>query len=209
MEALDDTGSLEFMNDLAILAAVGIFEDQLRSAGARHTVLHVLVDIAVGMTGHDNGLFPGADIGINALYQDGGAEHGSVKSCADGTVGALVHSLQIILPDTGGIGSDRGTFYCNAVFFGGFGCLDRDPVIGLVSFHKSQIIILCLEIDIGKKQIILDHLPDDTGHLISVHLHKRCLHHNPAHICYSFCCIPFGRIPQYRGHLTDISKCHI
>ena len=46
---------------------------------------------------------------------------------------------------------------------------------------QSQIIVLCLQIDIGQQQLILDHLPEDSGHFISVHLYERGCHFDLFH----------------------------
>ena len=208
VETLDDTGALELMDDLACLIALCIPEDKLCCAGTGYPVLYVFVDIAVGVTGHNDRLFPGADIGVDPVYEDGSTENCPVQSCADRAVGALVHGLQVILFYARRIGGDRRTLDGYTVFLRGLGRVNCDLIIGLIPFGKSEVIILCLQINIGKKEIVFDHLPDDAGHLISVHLHKRCLHHNFVHFCSLLRVIPGGWSAQYSRHLPDISKCH-
>ena len=173
VDALDDAGALELMDGPAGLLPALIRKDQFGPAGALDAVLHILVNIPVGVTGEDDRLFPGPDIGFDPAAQDGSAEDRAVQGSADGPVGALVHIVEPVLLDAGGIGSDRSAFDSYAQPLCRFGSLDRDPVAGLISLFQSQIIIFRLQLDKGQKQVVFDHLPDDPGHLISVHLDKR------------------------------------
>ena len=84
--------------------------------------------------------------------------------------------MQIIFLDSGGIGGDSGTLDCYAKPFGRFRSLDCDLIVGLIPLLQAEIVVLRLQINVRKKKVILDHLPDDTCHLISVHFNKRCGH---------------------------------
>ncbi len=48
------------------------------------------------------------------------------------------------------------------------GAIDGDLVIGAVTLLDAEIEILQVNIQIGKDQLILDPLPDDTGHFIAI-----------------------------------------
>ena len=43
-------------------------------------------------------------------------------------------------------------------------------IICLISIFKSQIVIFGFQIDKWVDQFILDHLPENSGHLVSIHL---------------------------------------
>ena len=155
------------------------------------------------MTRHDDGGLPSADIGFDPLDQDRSTENSTVQSRTDRSVGALVHSLQIVFLYTSRIWGNSRALDSDTIFFRGFCSIYCDLVIGLIPLRESEVIILCLEIDVGKKEIILDHFPDDTGHLISIHLYKRSLHHNFAHSPSSLRFIVLSGGPKDRRRLPD------
>ena len=70
--------------------SVRIGEHELRLSRSRARV-RGFIEIAVRMTGNDDRLFPGGDIGHDALRQHGRAENRSVQERADGPVRALPH----------------------------------------------------------------------------------------------------------------------
>ena len=184
MDTLDHAGALELMDRFAGLISLFVCEKKFCLAGTLCQDLDVFVDVAVGVTGHDNGLFPGADIGFDTADKDGGAENCAVQSGTDGRVRALVHCMQIIFLDSGGIGSDCGTFDSDAEPFGRFRSLDSDLIVGLIPLFQAEVVILRLQIDERKKKVIFDHLPDDACHLISVHFNKRCGHSYFLHVSF-------------------------
>ena len=69
----------------------------------------------------------------------------------------------------------------NTVLLVGIGSVNGDLVLGLVTVQQTQIVILGLQVHIGQDQLILDHLPQDSGHLVAVHLDQRGLHLNFSH----------------------------
>ena len=54
----------------------------------------------------------------------------------------------------------------------------RDTVARLVAFRETEVVILRLEIDERQQQLVLDHLPENAGHFIAVHLYERRGHLN-------------------------------
>ena len=56
---------------------------------------------------------------------------------------------------------------------GGLGGVDGHLVVGGVAMLQAQVVVLGLQIDMRKQQLVLDHLPDDARHLVAVHLHER------------------------------------
>lgn len=49
-------------------------------------------------------------------------------------------------------------------------------IVGGIAMRQSQVIVLALHVKVGKDELVLDHLPNDPGHLVSIHLHHRLGH---------------------------------
>ena len=106
---------------------------------------------------------------MNAWQRDGCAEHCSVENRADGAVGAFPHFMQVIFRHALVVGGDGGTFHCHTIFFCSFGSLYGNLVSRLVAFYQSQVVVFRLQVNKGKDKFVLDHLPQDSGHLVTVH----------------------------------------
>ena len=130
VDALQNPGSLELVNQFPCLGAVLGSEHQFRPAGPGHFDFCILIDVPIGMSGNRDGLRPVLHIGDDALHQDGGPEHSAVQYRTDGAVGALPHLLQVILLHPGPIGGYGGALHGNAVLQCGIGGIHRDLVIG-------------------------------------------------------------------------------
>ena len=155
------------------------------------------------MTRNGNGLGPVLDIRNDTVYEDGCAEYRTVKNGTDGSVGALPHFLQVILLHTGAVGGDGCALDCNAVLEGCICGIYGYTVVGCISVLQTEIVILCLQIHKRKNQLILDHLPEDSGHLISVHLYKRGCHFNFVHSFFPFHRLHVSRfLPYFRKRLS-------
>ena len=59
--------------------------------------------------------------------------------------------------------------------------VDRHLVVGLVAILDAEVVVLQVDVEIGKDQLVLDELPDDAGHLVAVHLDDRILHLDLRH----------------------------
>src|SRR5699024_7204206 len=110
-----------------------------------------------------DGLGPAGDVGVDALHQDGGPEHGAVQHGADGAVGGFPHFLEVIFLHAGGVGGDGGALDGNAVFFGGVGGINGHLVVGFIAVGQAQVVILGFQIHIGEDEGVLNHLPQDAG----------------------------------------------
>ena len=133
------------------------------------------------MTGKRDRLFPVAYAWLDSLHNDRCTENSSVKNRTDRTVRTLVHLLQIVFIHTCMIRCNCRTFYCNAIFLRSFCCIDRYLIVCLITIIQSKIVVLCIQINKRKKELILDHLPEDSCHLVSVHFYQRCRHLNFFH----------------------------
>jgi hypothetical protein len=61
------------------------------------------------------------------------------------------------------------------------GRLDRHLVVGLVPVLDPEVVVEQLDVEVGQDQLVLDHLPDDPGHLVAVELDDRVRHLDLRH----------------------------
>ena len=181
VDSLNHAGAAEGKNRLPDFLPVLSGKDQFRLSGSRNPDLRVLIHIPIGVTGDGNGLFPGSHGRMYAPHQNGRPEYGSVQDRPDRSVGTLPHLLQTVFLHPLGIGRDGCAFDRHAVLQRRFGAFHRYPVLCLIPMLQPQIIILRLQIHIRQYQGILYLSPEDSGHLVSVHLHQRGFHLNLCH----------------------------
>ena len=132
MRTGDNARGCELMDQLAGFLAVFIGKDQLAFSGTVNAHLCGPVQVAVGVAGQGDRLFPGFHVRLDAFYQNGGPEYGSVQGGPDGGVGAFPHFFQVILLNTLQVGGNGGAFYRDAIFFGGLRRVDGHLVLGSV-----------------------------------------------------------------------------
>ena len=181
VHTLQDAGTLKIKNGLPLFVSVLICENQLCLSGAGNLHFHILIDIAIGVTGNGDRFFPVADAGLDSLHHNGSAEYSAVQNRADGSVGALPHFLQIVFRHTGGIGRDGSALDGDTVFLRSFRGFHGHLVIRFITVRKSQVIVFRVQLDKRGKQLLLDHLPQNSGHLVSVHFHQRRCHFDFFH----------------------------
>ncbi len=137
---------------------------------------NVLVNISISMTCDRDGLFPRPHGGADAVQEYRGPEDCPVKYGPNSPVRTLPHLLQSVFFDSLLIGGYRGAFDRHTIYFCRLRGLHRYPVVSLIAFLKSQVIVFSLQVNMRFKQYLLDLGPDNAGHFIPVHLHQRCLH---------------------------------
>ena len=84
--------------------------------------------------------------------------------------------MEVIFRHTGGIGGDGGALHGHTILPRGLGGFHGDAVLGGVALLQAQVVILRAELHKRQDEFVLDHLPEDTGHLIAVHLHRGSRH---------------------------------
>ena len=181
MNTLDHARCVKVMDQLRSLLAVFSFEYQHSISWFVNVHLGILIYIAVSMTGNGDRFLPVLHTWLDSLYHNGSTKNSSIQDCTNSSVRAFVHFFQIILRHSGFIRGNGGTFNSNSVFLGGFRCIYSYLVISLISVFQSKIIVFCLQINKRKKKLILDQLPQNSGHLVPIHLNKRGLHLNFTH----------------------------
>ncbi len=71
------------------------------------------------------------------------------------------------------VGGDGGALDPHAAAFDRLGRLDRHPVLGGVAILDAEIEVVEADVQEREDQLVLDHLPDDPGHLVAVDVHHR------------------------------------
>lgn len=168
---LSDTAAvleLEDLNLLRLATLGGVNHGELTGAGQDSVLGAVLV--TKGVTANDDRLLPARNKTGNAGDDNGLTEDGTTKGISDGSVGGKPHLLQLELLDTSLIGGDGGTLDTDGVLLDSLGGINGDLIVGLITVLKTKIIVLEVDVEVRKDELILDDLPDDAGHLITVEL---------------------------------------
>ena len=181
MHALCHARSFEIKDQFFCLGSVFCGIDQFHFSRSRNFHLGIFIYITVCMSCDGDWFFPVLYARFDAFYNNRSTEYSSVEDRTDGSIRAFPHFFQIVLGHTCGVWSDGSTFDCNTVFLGCHGCIDGYLIVGFVSVFQTQIVVFGFQVDVGKQQIIFDHLPQNSCHLVSVHLYQWCCHLNFTH----------------------------
>src|SRR5215211_1221669 len=128
------------------------------------------------MTADHDRLGPARDQSRHVRDHDRLAEDDPAEDVPDRPVGRAVHLLEAEFLDARLIGRDRGALDADAVLLDRVGGVDRDLVLGLVALLDAEVVVLELDVDVGKDQLLLDEGPDDPGHLVAVELDDGVVH---------------------------------
>ena len=169
------------MDQFSCLGTILCGKDQFCFSGTRYFDLRSFVNVTISMSCQCDWLFPVAYAWFDALYNDRCTENRSVHDRTDRTVRTLPQFFQIVFRHAGCVWSDRCTFYSHAVFFVCQCTVNGNLVVRLISVLQSQIIVFGFQVDIREQKLILDHFPEDTGHLVSVHFNQWCCHFDFVH----------------------------
>ena len=205
MHTLNNTRSLEFMNRLFHNGSIFSGKHQFCFSRTRNLHLYCFIDIPISMSCNRDWLFPGTDIWLNPFYDDRCTENRTIQNCTNRSIWALPHFFQMIFLHTGCIRCDSGTLYSDSIFSGGLSTVYGHLIIGRISVFKPEIIILCLQINKRKQKLLFDHGPENSGHLISIHLYQRCFHCYFIHVLFLHFLSGFMFQPYVRNSIQDMS----
>ena len=132
------------MDERARLGAVRIGDDNLGARALRHGGFRRLVNVAVGVAGDGDRLFPSGNKRLDTADEDRRAEHGAVQNRADGAVGTFPHFLEIIFLDALRVRSDGRALDRDAVLFRRVGAVNRHLITRFVAVRQTEIVILRL-----------------------------------------------------------------
>mmetsp|Transcript_18496 Transcript_18496/g.13296 ORF Transcript_18496/g.13296 Transcript_18496/m.13296 type:complete len:332 (+) Transcript_18496:516-1511(+) len=163
------TGLLEVVN-LLLDGCTAIIrgENELDLAWLLDYVILATILITVSVSTNDNRLGPSWHQSGNVLNDNRFSEDSSVKDVSNSTVRRSPHLLKLELFNTTLIRSNSGTFDTNLMLLDGVSGIDGDLIVGLITRGDTQVIVLGLKIKIRIDMSLLDPVPDDTGHLITI-----------------------------------------
>lgn len=78
--------------------------------------------------------------------------------------------LELELLDTSLVGGDGSALHTDRVLLDGLSGINGDLVVGLITVLEAEIVVLEVDVQVGEDELLLDVLPDHTGHLIAVEL---------------------------------------
>ena len=185
VHTLDNAGTIKVVDFHLLLLSALTLEHEFGYSWFIGTDLHTLIYISVCMTGDGDRLLPILHTRVNTWDSDRCTEHSTIHNTTDSTIRALPHLMKLILIHTLCIRGDGSTLYRYTIFLGSLSRVDGHLVVGLVTIRETQIIILCFQIYKRKNQFVLDHLPEDSCHLITIHLYQWSRHLNLFHNLYS------------------------
>ena len=148
-------------------------ERDIDGTGLRDDVVLASVLVTESMSSNDDGLGPAWNAFWNVRDDNGLSEHGTVEDVSDSTVGTLPHLLKVELLNTALIGGNGGALDGNLMLFGSVGGINSDLVVGGVARGHREIVVVRFQVEVGVHVTLLDPLPDDAGHLITVHVDDR------------------------------------
>ena len=160
------------LNHLAIIA------HELDRQRARTGELEIggAILVTIGVAADDDGLRPTRHQTRHILANDRLAENHATQNIADGAIWRLPHFLQVEFLHPLLIRRDGGAFHTHTMLLDGIGTVDRHLIARGIAVFNRQIVIFEGNIKIGVDQLVLDELPDDARHLITVQLHNRIRH---------------------------------
>lgn len=79
--------------------------------------------------------------------------------------------LKVELLDSSLVGRNGSALNTNRVLLDRLRRINCNLIICLVSVFQPQIIVLQVDVQVRMDELVLDVLPDDTGHLVAVELH--------------------------------------
>src|SRR5262249_2416620 len=129
--------------------------------------------ITESVTADDNWLGPARNQPWDVGDHNRLAENGAAQYVSDRSVGRQPHLLEVEFLDAGLVGGDGRALDAHTVLLDGIGGVDRHLVIGAVAVLDAQVVILEVDVEMRQDQHVLDELPDDAGHLVTVELYYR------------------------------------
>jgi len=171
VHAEHDTRSLEVVHfEAGWLGAIFWGEGHVELAWHLRAEISGFILITEGVSTNDDGLFPAwhelGDVGDN----DRGSEDSATNDVSNGSVGGSPHLLKAEFSDTSLIRGDSSALDTNLAGLDGFCGLMGDLIVSGITVLDAEIEVLDIQITMREDELLLDELPDNSGHLISVHL---------------------------------------
>src|SRR3546814_536890 len=154
---------------------------QAQLAGAGDAEVGRLILVAERVAADDDRVGPAGGEAVDGLHHDRVAEDAAAQDVADRAVRRLPHLFQAEFLDARFVGSDRRAFHADAIFLDRVRGIDGDLVVGAVALLDTKVVIMKVDVEIGKDQPLTDPLPDDPGHFVAVEFDDRVGYLDLAH----------------------------
>lgn len=162
--------SFKFEDFHSLLSAVFSSEDDFKCTWLINCEISGLVLISVGVSADDDWLLPSGNESGNVLDDDWFSKDCSIEDVPDGAIGALPHLLEVELFDSRLIRSDGGALDADFALLDGLCSFNSDLVLSFISVLDAEVEVEDVEVEEGEDEMVLDGLPDDSGHFVSVEL---------------------------------------
>ena len=171
VHAEHDTGTLE-VEDLEVsgLRAILRGESHIELTWNLGAEVSGSVLIAKSVSTNDNWSLPAWNEFRDVANDDGCSEDSTADNVSDGSVRRLPHLFEAELLNTGLIRSDSGALDTNLAGLDCLSSLNGNLIVGGVTILHAEIEVLDIQVQVREDKLILDQLPDNSGHLITVHL---------------------------------------
>ena len=146
-------------------------ERELPGTGDLHVGGPVL--IAEGMATDDDRLRPAGDEPRDVADDDRLPEDHTAEDVADRAIGALPHLRKSEFLHPRFIRRDRGALHADAMLEDRVRGVDRHLIARCLAVLDREVVVLQLEIEIREDELVLDELPDDASHLVTIELDDR------------------------------------
>ena len=130
------------------------------------------------MSAYDNGLGPARHKTRNGGYHDGFSENCATTDISDSSVGRFPHLLEVELSHASLVRGYSCALYSNFACLNGFGSLNRHLIVCGITVLHAEVEILDIEVQVRENELFLNELPNDSGHLVTIHLHYGICNNN-------------------------------
>ena len=148
-----------------VVLALEVNRDVSRSVDKE---ISAVVHITKSVSSNNNRFGPVGYKSGNIVDDDWFSEDCSIKIVSDSSVGRFPHFLEFELLYSGFVRSDGSTLDTDFALLNGMGGIHGDFVISFISIFHSQIEVLNVEVKEGMDEFVLDELPEDSSHLITI-----------------------------------------
>jgi len=128
-----------------------------------------LILITKGMSSNNDWLGPSWYQFRNVINENWLSKHSSIQLVSNGAIWTLPHLFELELLDSCLIWCDCGALNTNFVFFNGVGTIEGNLIICLISLLDTEVKVLDVDVEIWEDEQILDLMPNDACHFITVH----------------------------------------
>ncbi len=169
VHAKHDTSTLELIDfEVGGLRAIGGGESHRELSWDFGAEVGGSVLISKGVSADNDGLVPAWHQLRDVADNNGLSEDRATNDVTDGTVGGLPHLFEAKFSHTSLVRGDSCALDANFAGLDSLCGVNSDLIVGLITVLNAQVEIVDVQVQMREDQLVLDQLPDDSGHLITV-----------------------------------------